>query len=121
MLGPEHRITFRRAGEDVRVDPGDVKVLGMKEVSLFPSSAIHSAELIIRGRLRMAGLCIWTGRCSIERGRGIGLVLVVRHVSFRCNSTLLARDVCMKYEVYQSFAARYGLIVVTFDERLGDK
>lgn len=37
MLGPDHRITFRRDGEDVRVDPGDVKVLGMKEVSLLAS------------------------------------------------------------------------------------
>ncbi|GHJ84056.1 hypothetical protein NliqN6_0458 [Naganishia liquefaciens] len=33
MLGPHHRITFRREGDDVRVDPGNVKVLAMKEAS----------------------------------------------------------------------------------------
>jgi hypothetical protein len=35
MLGEGHRVSFRLVGEEVRVDPGDVKVLAMKEVSRF--------------------------------------------------------------------------------------
>lgn len=35
MLGGGHRVSFRLVGDEVRVDPGDVKVLAMKEVSRF--------------------------------------------------------------------------------------
>jgi hypothetical protein len=36
MLGDGHTVSFRLVGDEVRVDPGDVKVLAMKEVSRFP-------------------------------------------------------------------------------------
>ncbi|KAI5449504.1 hypothetical protein NCC49_004648 [Naganishia albida] len=33
MLGEGHHVNFRLVGDEVRVDPGDVKVLAMKEAS----------------------------------------------------------------------------------------
>jgi hypothetical protein len=49
----------------VRVDPGDAKVLAMKEVSFLWSLLAfvgRKADSLFVWRRRMGGLCIWMGR-----------------------------------------------------------
>lgn len=55
MLGEGHHVNFRLVGDEVRVDPGDVKVLAMKEVS-----ALHLLLVVARADGMMAGF-EWQG------------------------------------------------------------
>ena len=57
MLGGDHRITFRRERDEVRVDPGNVKVLAMKEVSSLPS--VPCAEPDFCGRKASNGRIVY--------------------------------------------------------------
>jgi hypothetical protein len=48
MLGEGHKVSFRLDGNgDVRVDPGDVKVLAMKDVGISVILARTSTSLML--------------------------------------------------------------------------